>query len=278
MSSGATVRLWRQRRTISTKESPMPKRDEAPLGAPCWVDVMTSDPEKAYAFYGELFDWTVVDPGPDYGGYVNFHKDGVPIAGCMRNGPEMGGMPDVWSVYLAVADAEKTVDAVAAAGGTVIVPAMPVHELGSMAVVIDAGGAAIGMWQPGQHKGTQIVGEPGTPNWFELLARDYDASLAFYRDVFGWELTTMDMPEYRYCTLGKDEDALAGIADAASFLPEGVPAHWSVYFGVENADAALAKIVALGGAALFGPEDTEFGRIAQVADPTGAMFKIVQPR
>jgi uncharacterized protein len=256
----------------------MPKRDETPLGAPCWVDVMTSDPENAYAFYGELFDWTVVDPGPDYGGYVNFHKDGVPIAGCMRNGPEMGGMPDVWSVYLAVADAEKTVDAAAAAGGTVIVPAMPVHELGSMAVVIDAGGAAIGMWQPGQHKGTQILGEPGTPNWFELLAHDYDASLAFYRDVFGWELTTMDMPEYRYSTLGKDEDALAGIADAEAFLPEGVPAHWSVYFGVENADAALAKIVALGGAALFGPEDTEFGRIAQVADPTGAMFKIVQPR
>jgi len=34
----------------------MPTRDTAPLGAPCWIDLMTSDPDKRKAFYGELFD------------------------------------------------------------------------------------------------------------------------------------------------------------------------------------------------------------------------------
>ena len=94
-----------------------------------------------------------------------------------------------------------------------------------MAVITDAGGAAIGMWQPGTHKGMGIVGDPGSPSWFELHTRDYDASVQFYKDVFGWDARTMsDTPEFRYTTLGEGEAALAGIMDSTGFLPEGVPA------------------------------------------------------
>src|SRR3954469_17544648 len=133
----------------------MPHRDSAPVGAPCWVDLFTSDPEKSRAFYGELFGWEAKDAGDEYGGYVNFLKDGSPIAGCMRN-DGTNGMPDVWSVYLATDDVEATVAAAAANGGQVIVPAMAVMDLGSMAVVTDAGGAAIGAWQPGLHTGFTV--------------------------------------------------------------------------------------------------------------------------
>jgi predicted enzyme related to lactoylglutathione lyase len=65
--------------------------------------------------------------------------------------------------------------------------------------------------------------------------------------------------------------------DASSFLPDGVPAHWSVYFGVEDADASLANIVALGGTVVSAAEDTPYGRLATAADPTGARFKLVAP-
>ncbi len=58
-----------------------------------------------------------------------------------------------------------------------MVPAMDVMELGRMAVVVDVGGAVIGMWQPGLHRGFGIYDEPGTPAWFELHTRDYDASI-----------------------------------------------------------------------------------------------------
>ncbi|MGH9113536.1 MAG: VOC family protein [Acidimicrobiales bacterium] len=254
----------------------MPTRDSAPVGAPCWIELFTSDVDKGRAFYGELFGWTSDDPDEALGGYFNFHKDGVRVAGGMGNDGQ-SGTPDVWSVYLATDDIKATADATKDHGGHIVVEPMQVMELGSMAVMTDAGGAAIGAWQPGTHKGFGIHGEPGTPSWFELHTRDYDASVAFYRDVFGWDTHVAgDTPEFRYTTLGEGEGQLAGIMDAAAFLPEGAPAHWSVYFGVDDADATVAKAVELGGAVVDPPVDTPYGRLATLTDPTGTRFKLVQ--
>ena len=253
----------------------MPKRDSAPVGAPCWVDLLTSDPDTSRAFYRELFGWTVEDPGEEYGGYVNFLKDGVQVAGCMRS-DGASGPADVWSVYLATDDARKTAETAVANGGRVVEPPMDVMELGTMAILTDVGQATIGVWQPGLHQGFGILGEPGTPTWFELHTRDYEKSVAFYRDVFRWDTHVAgDTPEFRYTTLGEGDAQLAGIMDATAFLPDGVPAHWSIYFGADDTDAALAKIVELGGSIVVPAEDTPYGRLAQAADPTGARFKLV---
>jgi len=253
----------------------MPKRDLAPVGAPCWVDLFTSEPEKSRAFYGELFGWTSEDAGPEYGGYINFSKDGIQVAGGMRNDGS-NGTPDAWSVYLATENIEATVKEAEANGAQVFVPAMAVGELGSMAVMADVGGAAIGAWQPGLHKGFGVFDEPDTPAWFELQTREYDASVKFYRDVFKWSTQTMgDSPEFRYTTLVDREEQLAGIMDASGFLPDGVPSHWAIYFKVESTDAALTKITELGGAVVQPAEDTPYGRIASATDPTGAMFKLM---
>ena len=62
--------------------------------------------------------------------------------------------------------------------------------------------------------------------------------------------------------------------DATAFLPDGVPAHWSVYFATDDIDATLAQVTELGGAVVMGPDDTPYGRLATCADPTGAMFKL----
>jgi predicted enzyme related to lactoylglutathione lyase len=253
----------------------MPLRDVAPIGAPCWVDLFTSDPERTQAFYNDLFGWTCEATGEEYGGYFNFSKDGVQVAGGMRNDGE-GGAPDRWSVYLASANAEATVAAASARGSAVIVPAMPVMELGSMAVVTDPGGDSIGIWQPGQHNGFGVFGEPGTPSWFELHTRSYDAAVPFYRDVFEWDARTMsDAPEFRYTTLNDGEVQLAGVMDASAF-PDGALSGWSIYFGTEDTDKSLARVVDLGGKVVLPAEDTPYGRLAQASDPTGSLFKLVQ--
>jgi uncharacterized protein len=255
----------------------MPARENAPTGAPCWVDLMTSDTKRSRDFYCELFGWTAEEPAEEFGGYVNFRKDDVRVAGCAPNQPG-SGMPDAWSVYLATDDAGKTLERAVAGGGQVIVQAMTVGDLGTMAVATDVGGAAIGVWQPGLHRGFGILGEPRTPSWFELNTRDFQAVLGFYRDVFGWDIHVVsDTSDFRYAIQQDGEDQLAGIMDASGFLPEGVPAFWSVYFGAQDADAMAAKIVDLGGSILMAPQDTPYGRLATAADPTGAQFKIAGP-
>jgi uncharacterized protein len=253
----------------------MPTRDAAPLGAPCWIDLMTSDTEACRTFYSQLFGWGTGAPMEDLGGYYNFTKDGVAVAGCI--GRRAGSsVPPAWSIYLASDDADKSVDSVAFNGGQILVAATEIAHLGTMAYVTDPGGAGIGIWQPGLHQGFGVLGEPGSPTWFELHTRDYDDVVAFYRGAFGWDTTVMsDSEAFRYTTLGSGYDALAGILDASSDLPEGSRGQWSVYFGTEDTDASLARIVALGGEIVTPAEDTPYGRLAAAADPTGAVFKLM---
>jgi len=54
-----------------------------------------------------------------------------------------------------------------------------------------------------------------------------------------------------------------------------VPSHWTVYFGVADADAACAKVQELGGTVVEAPVDTPYGRIATATDPTGTHFRLV---
>jgi predicted enzyme related to lactoylglutathione lyase len=255
----------------------MPTTDSFPIGAPCWVDLMTSDTRRSSTFYSELFGWTAEEANEQFGGYFNFRKNGVRVAGCM---PRQGDnpMPDAWSVYLTTDDAVKTLESAEAHGAQIIAPAMQVADLGTMGVLADPGGAAIGLWQPGTHKGSGIVAETGAPSWFELHTRDYAKAISFYRDVFFWDTeVASDTPEFRY-TVAKDGDRwLAGVADATDFLPEGVPAYWAVYFGVDDTDAALDKTLELGGSIQRGAEDTPYGRLATAVDPTGAVFRLVAP-
>src|ERR1700685_3414587 len=111
----------------------MTTRDRAPLGAPCWTDLWSSDVESSRRFYAELFGWEPLEPNPEFGGYFMFARDGVPVAGGM--GP-MGDMPanNQWKIYLATDDIVKTLEVAAANGADIVSPAMDVADLGTQAV------------------------------------------------------------------------------------------------------------------------------------------------
>jgi predicted enzyme related to lactoylglutathione lyase len=258
------------------KEPSMSTRTTALRGTPCWFDLGTSDKARSSAFYGDLFGWSAEDAGPELGSYTTFSVNGGKIAGGMQNDGQMG--PDGWMTYLASDDIEQLAETAVAHGGTVFAPPMAVADLGHMMVLADPSGAVIGAWQPGQHTGFQRYGEQGAPGWFELWTRDWEGSITFYREVFGSEITIVgDSPELRYAVITEGETQWAGIMDASGFLPEGGPAHWSVYFHVEDEDATIAKAQELGGAVVQAAEDTPYGRLATLTDATGATFKLVQP-
>jgi predicted enzyme related to lactoylglutathione lyase len=243
-------------------------------GLPTWIELSTSDPAASAGFYSQLFGWTATSLGEDYGHYTTFDLGGAPIAGAM---PSQGG-PDGWFTYLATDDVEAVAEAAAAAGGTVVVPPTDVMTLGRMTILADPGGASIGAWEARDHHGFARHLEPSTPGWFELHTRAYDASVAFYRDVFGAEVHPMsDTPELRYTTLGAPGAEEAGIMDATGFLPEGQPSGWNVYFSTSDADATAARAVELGATVVQGPDTTPYGRLVGLTDPTGAWFKLNQP-
>lgn len=243
-------------------------------GEPIWIELFTPDTDAATAFYGGLFGWTARDAGEEFGGYITFERDGAQIAGCMRND---GQGVSSWNVYLESNNAADTVEMARANGGQVVLEPMQVADLGHMAMVIDPAGAAVGVWQPIEMPGISVRGEVGAPAWFEVLSTDYDAVIPFYANVFGWDTHTMsDTPDFRYTTLGEGHGALAGIMDASGFLG-GRPSHWNFYIEVADTDAALATAKELGGSEVMAPDESPFGRLATIADPSGIPFMVMGP-
>ena len=252
----------------------MPTRDAAPAGAPCWIDLFTNDVEAAHRFYTELFGWTV-DVAEEFGGYATFSKDGVAVAGCMGN-DDPAQPADFWSVYLNTPDIAATFAKALEAGAQEVVAPMPVGDLGQMAVITDPSGASVGLWLAATFAGIGVLAEPGAPAWFELHTMGYDAVIPFYRDVFGWDIHAVsDIPEFRYSTFGEGEGQLAGIMDDRVHAPEGSPSFFTTYIAVADADATVAQVEALGGGVEMKPENTPYGRLAVITDPTGSRLSIM---
>ena len=120
----------------------------------------------------------------------------------------------------------------------------------------------------------------GTVLWSELMTRDVAGAKAYYEAICGWQVSAMEMPEGGTYHLGNVGGApVAGIMDMTD-MPglEQVPAHWVTYLAVDDVDAAVARTREIGGAVHQDPFDVAgVGRIAMVADPTGAVVGLMTP-
>jgi predicted enzyme related to lactoylglutathione lyase len=252
----------------------MATRTSAPLGAPTWIDLLTSDLDRAQVFYGNVFGWTFESAGPDYGGYVNAFSNGRPVAGLMGNPPEFRS-PDGWTTYLHTADIDATIKAAVEAGATSCVGAMDIPAKGRMAMLTDPAGAVFGLWQPAGHRGFEVVNETGAPVWHQLTTRDFGTAVDFYSTAFGWQTQVeSDTPEFRYSNAIFDGEPLLGVMDGSAFIPEGEPSTWTIFLGADDVDKTVELIIDNGGTVVRGAEDTPYGRLAAVADPTGAAFNL----
>ncbi len=252
-------------------------RDEAWAdGTPSWVDLMAPDQAKAVAFYRALLGWDVRTGGEETGFYGMATLAGRPVAGIGQI-PEGQDMPAAWTTYLSVSDADKAVSAITEAGGQVVMPVMDVMKEGRMAIAADPAGAVFGLWEPGNHYGTQVTGAPGVMAWNECMSRDYPAAKAFYEQVFGYTFQDLSNDQFTYAVLQVDGGPVGGIGAMPDGVPAEVPSHWSVYFSVANADESAAKVVELGGRTLSELRDSPYGRQVQVADDQGVLFTLIAP-
>ena len=273
----------------------MPERDGYIPGVPCWVDTSHPDPDAAVAFYGGLFGWEfedVMPPGSE-GKYFIARIRGGDVAG-IGSVPEGAPPMAMWNTYVWVDSADETASKVGDAGGTIAMEPFDVMDAGRMAVCMDPEGAAFCLWQAKQHKGARIVNEHGSVVFNGLNTRDPDSAKGFYGSVFGWrtldvgggaEMWTMpgygdhlerDNPDLRKQVAESGgpkgfEDVVASIVPIADDQPD-TPAHWSVTFGVDDADAIAARAAELGGKVILPPFDAPWVRMTVLADPQGATF------
>jgi predicted enzyme related to lactoylglutathione lyase len=273
----------------------VPERDGYIPGVPCWIDTSQPDPEAAVNFYSGLFGWKFEDVMPP-------ESDGKYFIGRLRGGDvaAVGSIPEgappiaLWNTYVWVESADATAAKVRDAGGRVVMEPFDIPQAGRMAVFTDPEGAAFCVWEAREHKGARIVNEHGSLNFNGLNTRDADGAKAFYGSVFGWQTVPLGggaemwtLPGYgdhlelgdpglreRIAEVGAEpgfEDVVASINPIPDDQPQ-TPAHWSVTFATDDADATAEKAKELGGKVIVPPFDAPWVRMTVIADPQGATF------
>jgi uncharacterized protein YndB with AHSA1/START domain/predicted enzyme related to lactoylglutathione lyase len=108
-----------------------------------WNEMITTETDKASAFYTKLFGWeTQAMPGMDY----TIFKQGNNYVGGMIK-CEMKEIPSHWLPYVTVVNADESVAAAVKLGAKAVVEPKDIPNVGRIAVLVDPNGAAFGMWQ-----------------------------------------------------------------------------------------------------------------------------------
>ena len=115
--------------------------------------------------------------------------------------------------------------------------------------------------------------------WNELMTPDVERSKAFYAATLGWAVDAMAMPTGTYWIAKVEGKPVAGMMNMTGVVPPGTPPHWFAYIEVDDIDARIASIAAHGGKVARPPFDIpDVGRIAIIADATGAMIGWMTPK
>lgn len=239
-------------------------------GMPIWLDLATTDLKAAQEFYGPLLDWEFEEESD---GYVIAKRSGMPVAGLGQI-PE--GANSIWGLMLYAPQLDTVHANAVKAGATSALEPRDLGKRGKMSVLVDPSGATIGLKRPADEQAFFAAGEPGTPVWHELMVgSEWDRTLEFYHELSGWDIKLMnDSDEFRYATGEWEGNPLAGMWDTSKLAEQ--PSMWTLYMGVLDVDAAVAKVESLGGTVVRTPWESEFGRMATLQDPTGALLNLAE--
>lgn len=243
-----------------------------PAGTPGWADITVADPVPVQRFYGALLGWRF-DASQD-GTYLTATLDGKAVAGVrIAEAPT----PAWWCVYLATDDVTESVERAVDGGATVLLPPVVVLDEGRMAVVADPTGAAVGLWESRTRTGWEVTDVPGASVWAEQMSHDPDAARRFYVELFGYDAQDMSAPDFRYASLAVGGTPAFGIGGYGPGAGD-VPAAWTWYLAVPDADDAARRVGALDGDVVSGPEDTPYGRMLLVRGPAGELAALLEVR
>jgi uncharacterized protein len=110
------------------------------------MELNTTDPDKAKAFYGQLFSgWKLEEMPMPGGNYTVIRIEKATGGGIMKH--PMPGQPSIWIPYIDVEDLAAHTAKAKSLGGTVIKDVTEVPGMGWFSIILDPTGAAIGLWK-----------------------------------------------------------------------------------------------------------------------------------
>ena len=115
--------------------------------------------------------------------------------------------------------------------------------------------------------------------WYEFMSSDVAAAKAFYGKVVGWKFEDVPVSGMTYTILRAGERQIGGMMPIPQHLRDaGLKPCWAAHVGVNDVDAAVAKVRQLGGKVHREPTDIpNVGRFAAVSDRQGAHFLMFKP-
>ena len=229
------------------------------------VDLATSDSDAAKSFYGGLFGWQSEDmdgAGAPTRSSVSTASTSpgasrAPMAarGFRRIGTRTS-RSRTWTRRWRGTEL----------GGSVLMQAQDVAQIGRMAVIADPAGAGVALWEPRGMIGAELVNAPGAACWNDLGTTDLDAAMAFYGELFGWTFEQVSGVESRHRIRNRETENGSLYLQGAD--ERGVPPNWLVYFATADLQGSDARVTELGGQVVVDPlEVAAGGRVSVVTDP-----------
>lgn len=261
------------------KPQPLPPLTTVP-GSPrlsgkfVWADLVTDDVPAARTFYSRLFGWHFMDRG----GYLIATNDERPVAGILQHSRPSGATAAKprWFGYISVPSLPKAQGKIETSGGRRLIAASKFPDRGEQAVFADPEGAPFGILKSSAGDPEDFQAEPGDWIWMLLLSRDAERAAEFYRAAAGYEvlpnLENGRGTDYVLASRGYARAAIRGIP-----LDSRVAPGWLPFVRVRQVTDAAALAKELGGQVLIAPHPgLANGRVAVVADPTGAAVGLME--
>jgi len=232
-----------------------------------WLDLMTEDTVAAAFFYSHLFGWRAAKSDED-GEYYLFYLDGKPIAGmAATESKDAAAHESLWLATISVSDVGKSLASVKAQGGKLLEGPLDAAGRGRMALVSDPADAPLILIGAVGDSPVGRKAKDGQWHWIDLITQDGNRARGFYTALFGYQVEPVEAGEgHRYDIFKRDGRAVAGIVELQW---EGLEDNWLPYFKVADVDKSIEFVRNLGGNLIL-----KSGKVAVLADPTGAVFGI----
>lgn len=244
-------------------------------------ELVTPDLAASKRFYGALFGWSFRDRRFGATPYAEAEIDGVMVAGLSQRPLRSGERQPAWLSIMAVADVDAARKIALAQGARALAGPLDLPAQGRLAVLADPQGAVFGLLASERGPAPDTLPEPGEWIWHTLFTSDHDRAVAFYQNLFDFEV----FPAPQADTIdGRPMQTILASGGYARASASGIPAswarvhpHWLGYIRVADAAASAARAVALGGRLLVPAHpDRHGGRLAVVADPQRAPIGLLE--